>query len=207
MIVIEDLFRGELVRLTFEDPEKVLDARLRWSQDTEYWHLQASDMARPFSRRQIKDWMEKESGESGATSFIFMIQTLAGGRDIGDIELDGIDWANGDGWLGIGIGERDYWGKGYGTDAMRVVLRYAFNELNLHRLTLNVFADNPRAIRSYEKCGFVYEGRVRKFLLRAGQEIDLVHMGLLKEEWQRLQAGHTAGNRTSTLPERKLEAK
>ena len=90
--------------------------------------------------------------------------------------------------MGIGIGERDCWGKGYGTDAMRVVLRFAFVELNLHRVGLNVFEYNPRAIRSYEKAGFVEEGRLRGFLHRNNRRWDLIFMGILRDEWERTQA-------------------
>lgn len=185
-----DLFRGRLVRLTMEDAKAVVDARLRWSRDTEYWHLQSSDIAMPYSHKQMKEWLEKEKAEISATDFFFMIQTLEDDRIIGDIELDGIDWSNGEGWVGIGIGERDYWGRGYGSDAMRILLRFAFQELNLHRITLDVFADNPRAMRSYEKVGFSYEGCMREFMQRGSKIVDLVHMGILREEWMRQQ---TAG--------------
>jgi RimJ/RimL family protein N-acetyltransferase len=86
--------------------------------------------------------------------------------------------------VGIGIGEREYWGKGYSTDMMRVILRYAFTELNLNRVTLNVFEYNPRAVRSYEKAGFVVEGRERKAIHRDGKYWDVLFMGVLREEWE-----------------------
>jgi RimJ/RimL family protein N-acetyltransferase len=66
---------------------------------------------------------------------------------------------------------------------MRVVLRYAFQELNLRRVSLTTYEYNPRAIRSYEKAGFIHEGRARKFLLREGRRWDLLFMGVLREEW------------------------
>jgi RimJ/RimL family protein N-acetyltransferase len=88
--------------------------------------------------------------------------------------------------VGIGIGEREYWGKGYGKDAMRIMLRYAFMELNLHRVSLNVYEYNPRAIRSYEKAGFTVEGRQRQALNRDGRRWDMIYMGSLREEWKRL---------------------
>ncbi len=88
--------------------------------------------------------------------------------------------------MGISIGEKEYWGKGYGTDAMRVVLRYAFTELNLHRVSLTVFEYNPRAIRSYEKAGFTLEGREREAVFRSGKRTDMIYMGVLREDWERL---------------------
>jgi RimJ/RimL family protein N-acetyltransferase len=72
---------------------------------------------------------------------------------------------------------------------MRVMLRYAFRELNLHRVTLTVFEYNPRAIRSYEKAGFVVEGRLRNWLNREGRRWDMIHMGILREEWETLNTG------------------
>jgi RimJ/RimL family protein N-acetyltransferase len=103
---------------------------------------------------------------------------------IGFIGLFGIEWNHGNAWVGIGLGERDYWGKGYGTDAMCAILDYAFNELNLYRVTLDVFEYNPRAIRSYEKAGFQLEGRVRKMIHRDGRRWDVLVMGVLRDEWE-----------------------
>ena len=107
---------------------------------------------------------------------------LADDRLIGLADLTPI-WPHSDGWLGIGLGEREYWGKGYGSDALRVLLRFAFTELNLQRVSLNAFEYNARAIRSYEKAGFRVEGRVREWMRRDGRRWDVIYMGLLREEW------------------------
>jgi RimJ/RimL family protein N-acetyltransferase len=113
-----------------------------------------------------------------------MIRALEDDRLIGDTGLDGVRWSHGDAFVGIGLGERQYWNKGYGTDAMRIILRFAFTELNLHRLTLNVFEYNRRAMRSYEKAGFAVEGRQRGWIHRDGNRYDLIYMGLLRSEWE-----------------------
>jgi RimJ/RimL family protein N-acetyltransferase len=86
--------------------------------------------------------------------------------------------------VGIGIGEAEYRGKGYGTDAMQVILGFAFRELNLHRVSLSVFEYNPRAIRSYEKAGFRHEGRLRAEINRDGRRWDVLMMGILRTEWE-----------------------
>ena len=86
-------------------------------------------------------------------------------------------------FMGIGLGEREDWNKGYGTDAVRLILRFAFLELNVHRVSLSVFEYNPRAKRAYEKAGFVEEGRVRGALLREGRRWDEIFMGVLRPEW------------------------
>ena len=181
------LFQGELVRLTAVDPEKDSGAFSRWSGDSEYWRLLASDPAFMFSPQKSKEWLEKTLKEDEQNLFMFMIRRLEDDRLIGEVGLDGVQWNQGDTFIGIGLGERDFWGKGYGTDAMRVILRYAFNELNLHRVSLNVFEYNRRALRSYEKVGFKVEGRARKFLCREGKRWDLIFMGILREEWEKEQ--------------------
>jgi RimJ/RimL family protein N-acetyltransferase len=180
------LFTGELVRLVAPDPEVAAGLFSRWGQDSEYLRLLDNDPARMFSAKKIKEWLEKDFVEAEpADNFLFMIRTLAEERLIGFVGLDGIRWNHGNSYVGIGLGEREYWGKGYGTDAMRLVLRYAFAELNLHRVSLTVFEYNPRAIRSYKKAGFVVEGRARQFLNRDGHRWDLIYMGILREEWER----------------------
>ncbi|HEY3343991.1 MAG TPA: GNAT family protein, partial [Anaerolineaceae bacterium] len=116
-------------------------------------------------------------------TLIFGLRTLTEDCLIGLILLDEIDWLNGVAWVAIGIGEREYWGKGYGADAMRLILRYAFDALHLHKVILDVFEYNQRAYRCYLKAGFIEEGRARDFLNRDGRRWDLIYMGALREEW------------------------
>jgi len=179
------LFQGELVRLKARDPETFAAAISRWNRDSEYQRLLDSETSRVVSKKIMKEWIEKDLENRPEHDYLFLIHTLQEDRLIGFIGLDGISWSHGDCWVFIALGERDTWGKGYGTDAMRIMLRYAFTELNLHRVSLDVFSYNPRAIRSYEKCGFVVEGRARGMLNREGRRDDFVYMGILKEEWER----------------------
>lgn len=86
--------------------------------------------------------------------------------------------------LGIGIGDKSYWGKGYGREAVGLLLHYAFVYLNYRRVWLWVHADNERAIRSYRACGFVEEGRLRQHMFSNGRYVDVVYMGILRSEWQ-----------------------
>jgi RimJ/RimL family protein N-acetyltransferase len=74
------------------------------------------------------------------------------------VGLHNIDWVSAHAEVGIIIGDKRYWSRGYGSDAMDVILSYAFSKMNLHRVYLRVYDFNVRAIRSYEKCGFVREG-------------------------------------------------
>ncbi len=181
----KNLFTGTLVRLAAPNVAKDAETYAQWSRDAEYLRLLDSWPAHPYLAAEAKEHMGKWEGRPDAIAF--MIRTLSDDRLIGFIELDDIQWTNGDSFVGIGIGDRDYRGKGYGTDAMRVMERYVFTELNFHRLSLNVFAYNVRALRSYEKAGFTVEGRVRECLNRDGRRSDLIFMGILKSEWEKQQ--------------------
>ena len=87
------------------------------------------------------------------------------------------------------IGDKQYWNRGYGSDAMRVLLRLAFDKLNLHRIWLHVYDYNPRAIASYEKCGFKREGVLREQRFYGGKHHDIVVMGILEDEYRAIAEG------------------
>jgi diamine N-acetyltransferase len=102
---------------------------------------------------------------------------------IGSLGFTNIDWRNRSSEFGILIGEKAYWNQGYGTEAVRLLLKHGFNTLNLNRIFLHVFENNPRAIRAYEKAGFVYEGRLRQSEFKDGRYVDTLVMSILKEEY------------------------
>jgi RimJ/RimL family protein N-acetyltransferase len=179
---MKDLFRGSLVRLTAETPEALASAFARWNRDTEYLRLLDFDPQRMWSEKKIKEYVEKDMEKDPPVEYFFQVRELAEDRLIGFVGLFPI-WAHGNAWVGIGLGERAFWGKGYGTDAMHLAVQFGFMELNLVRVTLSVFEYNPRAIRSYEKAGFRHEGRQRQFLNRNGRRWDILEMGILREEW------------------------
>lgn len=181
-----NLFRGELVRLTAEEPELLGKTFSSWDRDSEFRRLLDDEPPCLWSAKKIKEWFEKDSYEGDESGLSFCIRTLQEDCLIGFIGLWDIEWSHGDAEVGIGIGDRERWGKGYGTDAMRVILRYGFTELNLERITLGVFGYNGRAIRSYEKAGFTVEVRMRQALYRDGSRADIVFMGILRDEWQAL---------------------
>jgi RimJ/RimL family protein N-acetyltransferase len=179
------LFQGELVRFVALEPQLAAGLFANWMRDSEFVRLLDADPARLFSVDKYKEWFEKDFvEEQRSDELFFLMRTLKEDLTIGLIGLEGIQWVHGDAWVVIGLGEREYWGKGYGSDAMSILLHYAFEELNLHRLSLSVFEYNSRAIRSYEKAGFVIEGRARQFLDRDGHRYDMLFMGLLRDEWK-----------------------
>lgn len=118
----------------------------------------------------------------------FAIDALAEGQSpaasihIGILGLHNLDWKNSHAELGIFIGDKAFWGRGYGTDALRTLLQFAFSELNLHRVWLKVYEYNARAIRSYEKAGLKHEGRLRHDRFHAGRYWDTLLMGMFRTE-------------------------
>jgi RimJ/RimL family protein N-acetyltransferase len=179
----QQLLHGTKVYLSIEEPEVMAEAMVRWSGDSEYLRLLDAEPTNQYSVKKFTEILQKDQEKDPPPFYFFAIRTLEGDQLVGFAGLDGDAFPNGDIFVGIGIGDRELWGKGYGTDAMKVILRFGFQELNLRKVSLDTFEYNPRAIRSYEKAGFVHEGRVRKFLLREGKRWDLLFMGILREEW------------------------
>ena len=190
------LLRGQLVRLAAPNPETDAETVAVWSRDAEFQRMVESGAPELWSARSVKDDIARSLGEDKPkeTAYPFVIRTLAEDRLIGFIDLDVGPLSQRNGWIAIGIGPREYWNRGYGTDAMRILQRFAFTELNLERLTLNVFAYNERAQRSYLKAGFQVEGRQRERLRRGSQRYDMIFMGLLRDEWR---LGDPAGARSA----------
>lgn len=173
-------FTGKRVRLAAYDPEKDPEWMSRWNLNSEYQQLSDSGPARLWTAKEMKEWLEKHLDEL----YGFTIRTLEDDCPIGIIDLSGVDWVAGNCWVGIGIGDPEYWGKGYGTEAMQLILGFGFGELNLRRVSLTVFSYNERAYKSYRKCGFKEEGRWRQWMQRGGERHDLIFMGILRDEWE-----------------------
>ncbi len=176
----ENNLTGKCVRLAVLDPEKDGELWAKWHQDSEFQQLLDWGPANVHSPQETREWIEKDSNHR----YEFSIHILEGDQPIGFCEVSGINWTSGDCWIGIGIGDRDYWGKGCGTEAMNLMLRFIFEELNLKRVSLDVFEYNERAVKCYEKCGFKHEGRLRQLLNRFDRRWDMIFMGILREEWE-----------------------
>lgn len=174
------LLTGKLVRLVAQDPEKHAATEAGWEKDTVYVRLLDVGPVTPPNTKPMRERMEKEPNPK---FYPFSIVTLAEDKLIGSTLLMRVSHTHGEAYVGIGIGEGEFRGKGYGSDALRVLLRFGFQELNLHRVSLDAVATNAQAVRSYEKCGFVPEGFTRGTDYRDGVHTDLVSMGILRTEW------------------------
>jgi RimJ/RimL family protein N-acetyltransferase len=173
------MFKGEKVTLRAQRPED-LSRIYEFSQDVELAGLDcAVPRAFPFERTQAdsQDWLKNDPSKA-----FFAIE--ADGQYIGDCCLVGLGDPHGSAELGIVIGDRAYWGRGYGREAVRLLLRYGFHYLGLRRIVLTTHARNPRAIRCYLACGFVEDGRPRKALWLEGEYVAVVNMSILREEYQ-----------------------
>ena len=128
---------------------------------------------------------EKFLGEisSEKDDYMFGIELKDEKLFIGTIAVYLVNWNNGTCHVGISIGP-DFQGKGYGTDAMKVLLDFIFNYMNVNKVKLQVFGYNKRAIGSYEKCGFLLEGTLKEELFRFGKYHDIYVMGLLRRDWE-----------------------
>lgn len=169
---------GELVLLRPRvDDDLALFARWHGNPDVRHW-LHMSEMPNQTLEVERQRW---QIARNDPTRVSFVIETLEG-VPIGNIVLIGVDVAHRRAELGIAIGEKGDWGRGYGTDAIRVILRFAFEVLNLRRVELITDIDNERGIRAYEKCGFVREGVLRAKRLRYGEPLDMLIMSVLRED-------------------------
>jgi RimJ/RimL family protein N-acetyltransferase len=175
------LLRGDRIRLTALN-ETDAGTIARWDQDTQFLRFYDTRPAHPRSESEVARRL-KELREDDRT-YAFGIRPLDSDQLIGTLELDTIIWAHGVCALGIGIGDRDNWGCGYGYEAARLALDFAFDELNLHRVTATVFSYNERSMALFEKLGFRREGTFREFLQRDGERHDMFLYGLLCPEWR-----------------------
>jgi RimJ/RimL family protein N-acetyltransferase len=141
----------------------------------------------PHSREERETWIRKtwEDRQKG-TAYVFAIEELANGDFLGHASLKGVSKINRTASVSIAIYDDKKRGKGFGTDAMRVLLEIGFGYLNLHRIGLNVFNTNPRAHTVYEKVGFKKVGELRHTDFVEGKYVNDVVMDILEDEWRSL---------------------
>jgi RimJ/RimL family protein N-acetyltransferase len=155
------------------------DALWRWNHDPEVMRWMNDDYAQTPAR--VRTFLQ-ERPRNDYGDVLLGIEAIADGRLVGLIRLHGAEPETGNADLDVYLGEKDCWGGGYATDAVRSVCRYGFDKMRLHKITLTVVTDNHAARRVYEKVGFVEEGRLREVFRRDGRWYDKYTMGLLEGE-------------------------
>jgi len=180
-----NILQGRRVRLTALTDED-LPTVAGWFEDAEFMRMFDALPAFPKTRPGLQEWLaESRKAHDG---FLFAVRRIEDDALIGYIELDSILWAHGTAWFSIAVGKQEHRSKGYGAEAAQIVLKFAFHELNLHRVQATVFSYNARSNALFQKLGFQCEGVFREFLQRDGQRHDMALYGLLRHEWAEAQS-------------------
>ncbi|HET8586472.1 MAG TPA: GNAT family protein [Candidatus Limnocylindria bacterium] len=174
------MLRGERVWLRPLEKADVVEAVM---DDAELAHYAGFKV--PFAPESQERWFSKQLEQTGETTFQFVVCPLGSRERIGGCGLRSIDRVNGDAELSIFM-FRGSWGMGLGTDAVNALLDFGFGELRLERIYLQVFDYNPRAMRSYQKSGFVQEAVLRRARFHRGAHHDVILMAILRHEWDAL---------------------
>ena len=177
------MLTGKLVKLRAVEMDD-LDRYWAWVNDPEVVQYLATAAPHPVSRAQEEEWIRQAVAQTRPPEITFALEALEEGRHIGSVSLHRVGHPARHASLGVLIGDKEYWNRGFGTDAVTTMMHYGFEELNLNRVWLEVHDFNARAIACYRKCGFVEEGRLRQDRYRNGQYGDTIVMGVLREEFR-----------------------
>lgn len=189
------LLEGRDIRFGPIDHEAHPAIESKWTHDADFMRLMDFYPARPLSPAMVKkqyESIEKKMDED-KNLFYFTLRAREDDRLIGKAMIEWINWTNGNGWLWLGIGEADCRRKGYGTQALGLLLQFAFAELNLFRVSAALAEYNESAIALFRKFGFVEETRRREALHRDNRRWDLTCYGLLHSEWEQSFQPHGDG--------------
>lgn len=159
-----------------------LSFTLKWFNDSEVLQYLSSYL--PMTEMSEEKWIEELGTTRKEKDVVFVIETKKAKRPIGNCGFHNINHKDQDAIFGIVIGEKNYWRRGYGTEAARLIIDYGFRQLNLNRISSCVLSFNERSIKLHKKLGFQEEGRRRKARFKNGQFGDEILFGLLREEWQ-----------------------
>jgi len=159
---------------------------LKWFNDPEI--VQYVGLYLPMTEMYEEKFIEELGTTRARSDVILVIEAVEGDstKPIGNCGLHQINPKDCNALFGIVIGEKDYWSKGYGLEAARLLIDYGFQQLNLHRISSYAFAFNERSIKLHKKLGFREEGRLRQATFKNGQYHDHVQFGILREEWRGL---------------------
>lgn len=159
-----------------------LPSFVKWLSDPDV--LENLGIHNPLSMAREEKWFEQVL-EGPEDEHPYAIEIAEGGkwRMIGNMALFRINTHDRNAEIGIAIGEKSYWDKGYGCEAMKLMVKRGFNDLGLNRIELRVFETNPRGIRCYEKAGFIHEGRLRQAAWKHGRFVDVLIMSILHSDW------------------------
>lgn len=170
------ILRGNNLFIKGLEQDDLID-RHQWLNDPEVTKFFTNLSSIPISKTELATWYENVSHKKSQELHFSIFSGES--KHIGGAQLKSIDWKNRSAELGIFIGEKSEWGKGYGTEATNLLTHYGFNELNLHRIWLRVDSDNLVALKCYQKAGFSQEGIFREEVYREGAFHNSIVMSIL----------------------------
>lgn len=177
------MLHGETIRLRAIEPSDA-EIAYRWVNDREVTEYLA--LRYPMSMQTERDWAERASKANTYEDVAFAIEIAETREHIGNCGLEGGGPIRRSAELGLMIGAKEHWGRGYGFDASRTLLAFGFRDMNLRRVMLDVFAPHTRAIALYERLGFEHEGREVASHRGRGEYLDMVHMAISRARFDAL---------------------
>lgn len=134
----------------------------------------------PITIWEEESWVKSQISNNNGT-YNFAIDDIKSNKYIGGCGIHSVDWLSRVATVGIMIGDKEYWGKGYGTDAMKVLIKFLFDDMNINKIRLSTFSFNERAIKSYKKCGFEIEGVLKEEIFKDGKYYDDIIMSIFNK--------------------------
>lgn len=171
---------GDLIYLRVLEESDVNDVYLSWLNDHEVSRYLVVGIF-PSTADDVRRWVTSFEDRTKAVAFAIVDKTT--NQHIGNVTLYDINWVDRTAEWGTMIGRKEYWGKGYGTEARRLMIGYAFQRLGLRKITAGNVADNVASIESNKKLGFKQEGLLREQVWADGKFHDVVRLGLLRRDW------------------------
>lgn len=168
------MYYGEKVCLrAYKEEDIEIAAKL--VNDKELKNFLVTGIPFPMSPWEEESWVKSQKGNDTG-EYNFAIEDIKTKKYIGGCGIQKVNWLARVATVGIMIGDKDYWSKGYGTDAMKVLMKFIFEEMNINKIRLGVFSFNVRAKKCYEKCGFEVEGVLKNELFKEGKYYDEIIM-------------------------------
>ncbi len=168
------MYYGEKVCLRSYNEEDIPIATLLVN-DKELKKLLVTGIPFPISPCEEESWIKSQKGNKNG-EYNFAIEDIKTKKYIGGCGIQTVNWLARVATVGIMIGDKEYWGKGYGTDAMKVLMKFIFQNMNIHKIRLSTFSFNLRAKKCYEKCGFEVEGILKDEIFKDGRYYDEIIM-------------------------------
>lgn len=152
----------------------------KYINDKELKKLLVTTIPFPMTNWEEEEWIKSQKSNNQGI-YNFAIEDIESGKYIGGCGIQSVNWLARVATIGIMIGDKNYWGRGYGTDAIKTLVNFIFNDMNINKIRLGTFSFNERAIKSYEKCGFQVEGVLKDEIFKDGKYYDEIIMSLFNK--------------------------